>query len=628
MKKYINNGVELGGSSGSGGSGGGTPFPEAPMDGKQYGRESGTWTEIVGGTDPFLDGVNYVSTVVDLPVDKQSVVATVGGDEALSLDGALEPGQVMNIKIVATADLKISYPSSPDWTYVYDTELVLKNGDIAEINIWCTDTDKYSVKTLDDGADASPLTVNSGISGFGLTTTADVPILQGGISFTDVSDKFSFNDNNNANSKNAFTYGDLFDGTVMPLKFRNGFGDKINTVRVAGNMKFQNQNWGPTTIAIIRVRQGTPTSEYLPISTVSSWDTNPNVVRLAVLNVNEQNNMAIRGGTPNGLDVWGERGLSTPRAQDGDTLHILIHTQVSGEILRSGSEIEVNCHSAELEVTGTAAPASSVDFSSLTTSQIKQLKNALNTNWPDRITLSLSSIAYELNYSKFKFTVNGTDEFTLEIGAGSELPYTEYYYPSTPLPWEIEVELVDLESSASQRAINAVRVFLESNYGMPNVSIPKGEKLTVGVMNWFKGIVPLRSNIRIIPESRTFPMPNPNPYNLMLNNTTSETAFLQINNMYTGGFRWDGSPVAVPTKGTGGGDMASIYIEVDRQSQTQPLMVELWAAGPSETLPSLTEQTLVQSYSLPFGVGGIDGAAFNMDESNDATRNYVLKMRY
>ena len=43
-----------GGGSGSGGDGGGGSFPEAPVDGKQYGRQNAGWTEIVhtdgGGT--------------------------------------------------------------------------------------------------------------------------------------------------------------------------------------------------------------------------------------------------------------------------------------------------------------------------------------------------------------------------------------------------------------------------------------------------------------------------------------------------------------------------------------------------------------------------------------------------
>ena len=36
------------GGSGSSGGGNGT-FPEAPVDGKQYGRQDAGWTEIVGG---------------------------------------------------------------------------------------------------------------------------------------------------------------------------------------------------------------------------------------------------------------------------------------------------------------------------------------------------------------------------------------------------------------------------------------------------------------------------------------------------------------------------------------------------------------------------------------------------
>ncbi len=96
----------------------------------------------------FNLGVNYVSTLVNLPTTKGSVVATVGTDETLSLDGVFNRGFTINIKVVATANLKITLPASSNWVLMDVSELDLTNGDIAEINIWCTEVNEFSVKTL------------------------------------------------------------------------------------------------------------------------------------------------------------------------------------------------------------------------------------------------------------------------------------------------------------------------------------------------------------------------------------------------------------------------------------------------------------------------------------------------
>jgi len=92
-------------------------------------------------------GVNTVSTLSGLPVSKASVVATLAGDSTLSLAGAMKPGQVMNVQVVATSSLTATLPTASGWMLMDEDLLELSAGDVAEINIWCTGAGLYSVKT-------------------------------------------------------------------------------------------------------------------------------------------------------------------------------------------------------------------------------------------------------------------------------------------------------------------------------------------------------------------------------------------------------------------------------------------------------------------------------------------------
>ena len=96
----------------------------------------------------FRTGVNEVTTLSGLPVTKASVVATLSGNSTLSLSGAMEPGQDINVHVIATSSLKVTLPSSSGWTLMDDTSLDLESGGVAEINVWCTGTGLYSVKTI------------------------------------------------------------------------------------------------------------------------------------------------------------------------------------------------------------------------------------------------------------------------------------------------------------------------------------------------------------------------------------------------------------------------------------------------------------------------------------------------
>ena len=95
----------------------------------------------------FRYGVNVVDALSGLPVDRQSVVANLSGDSALSLSAAMRPGQVINIRVNPSAALKVMLPTSVGWTLMDESVLELSAGETAEINIWCVGSGEYSVKT-------------------------------------------------------------------------------------------------------------------------------------------------------------------------------------------------------------------------------------------------------------------------------------------------------------------------------------------------------------------------------------------------------------------------------------------------------------------------------------------------
>jgi hypothetical protein len=52
--------VDFGAGSGSGGGGGGD-FPEAPMDGLTYGRQSALWAQVISANDDVIDCGNFIT---------------------------------------------------------------------------------------------------------------------------------------------------------------------------------------------------------------------------------------------------------------------------------------------------------------------------------------------------------------------------------------------------------------------------------------------------------------------------------------------------------------------------------------------------------------------------------------
>ena len=113
--------------------------------------DPGNYTNIaitlLGDLD-FRYGVNNVTSLVNMPVTKQSVVARLTGNDTLSLGAAMKPGQVINIKVEALTALKVVLPASTGWTLMDESEIELDAQQVAEINVWCTGVNEYSVKTV------------------------------------------------------------------------------------------------------------------------------------------------------------------------------------------------------------------------------------------------------------------------------------------------------------------------------------------------------------------------------------------------------------------------------------------------------------------------------------------------
>lgn len=84
-----------GGSSGSGGGGGGGSFPEAPVDGKQYGRQNAGWTEVVhtGGGGGGYDDTQIKADLAQETQDRIDGDATLQGQIDNLSGGANAYGQ-------------------------------------------------------------------------------------------------------------------------------------------------------------------------------------------------------------------------------------------------------------------------------------------------------------------------------------------------------------------------------------------------------------------------------------------------------------------------------------------------------------------------------------------------------
>lgn len=96
----------------------------------------------------FYQGVNTVTTLVDLPITKRSIVATVTAATSLSLDSDLELGQELYIRIYNNSSSAITQPipNSGNFVSMNGTSVSIPSKSFIEMSIWCYESGKYSIR--------------------------------------------------------------------------------------------------------------------------------------------------------------------------------------------------------------------------------------------------------------------------------------------------------------------------------------------------------------------------------------------------------------------------------------------------------------------------------------------------
>jgi len=115
------------------------------LDAGNTGTEDDFLFSLINGGDlAFRYGVNNVYTLACLPVDKQSVIATLNTDSTLSLSSDMKIGQVMMVEVNATANILITVPVLSGNIFITENTMELTAGQVGNINIWCVGNGRYS----------------------------------------------------------------------------------------------------------------------------------------------------------------------------------------------------------------------------------------------------------------------------------------------------------------------------------------------------------------------------------------------------------------------------------------------------------------------------------------------------
>lgn len=95
----------------------------------------------------FYEGINSVTTLVNLPVTKRSIVATVTAATSLSLASNLELGQELYIRIYNNSSSAITQPipNSGNFVSMNGTSVSIPSKSFIEMSIWCYESGKYSI---------------------------------------------------------------------------------------------------------------------------------------------------------------------------------------------------------------------------------------------------------------------------------------------------------------------------------------------------------------------------------------------------------------------------------------------------------------------------------------------------
>lgn len=90
-------------------------------------------------------GVNTVTTLANLPVDKRSITATLSAATTLSVASGMQIGEELMIRCVPSAAFTQAIPNSGDYVSMSGTSISTTANKPFEINIWCYASGKYSI---------------------------------------------------------------------------------------------------------------------------------------------------------------------------------------------------------------------------------------------------------------------------------------------------------------------------------------------------------------------------------------------------------------------------------------------------------------------------------------------------
>lgn len=92
-------------------------------------------------------GANSVTTLTNLPVDKDTIVATLSAATTISLKSAMNIGESLTIVCKPTASFTQPIPNSGSWKSMDGDSLSITSGKWFEINIYCYGSGTYSVSS-------------------------------------------------------------------------------------------------------------------------------------------------------------------------------------------------------------------------------------------------------------------------------------------------------------------------------------------------------------------------------------------------------------------------------------------------------------------------------------------------
>lgn len=90
-------------------------------------------------------GVNTVTTLANLPVDKRSITATLSAATTLSVASGMQIGEELMIRCVPSAAFTQAIPNSGAYVSMSGTSITTTANKPFEINIWCYASGKYSI---------------------------------------------------------------------------------------------------------------------------------------------------------------------------------------------------------------------------------------------------------------------------------------------------------------------------------------------------------------------------------------------------------------------------------------------------------------------------------------------------